>query len=98
MAFLDAAAETEDLDVKLALIALCRREHRYGMELARLANATARRGQLLGFLSVSLVLVLAGYVAYLGEAECATVIAGIDVVGLASVFVTGRWLASRAQA
>jgi hypothetical protein len=51
-----------------------------------------------GFLSVTLVLVLAGYVAALGEAECATVIVGIDVVGLASVFVTGRVLAHRRQA
>ncbi|MEV6597086.1 hypothetical protein AB0M36_09515 [Actinoplanes sp. NPDC051346] len=97
-AFLDAAAETSDPDVKRALIALCRREHRYGMELARRADATARRGQMLGFASVTFVLVLAGYVASLGEAEWAAGIAGIDVVGLASVFVTGRWLAYRSQA
>jgi uncharacterized membrane protein len=97
-AFLDAAAETADPDVKRALVALCRREHRYGMELARRADAAARRGQLLGFLSVTLVLILAGYVAALGEAEYAAVIAGIDVVGLAGVFVTGRWLACRRQA
>jgi hypothetical protein len=95
---LDAAAETSDPDIKRALIALCRREHRYGMELARRADATARRGQLPGFLAVTFVLILAGYVAALGEAEWAAAIAGIDVVGLAGVFVTGRWLAYRRQA
>jgi hypothetical protein len=68
------------------------------MELARRADATARRGQLPGFLAVTFVLILAGYVAALGEAEWAAAIAGIDVVGLAGVFVTGRWLAYRRQA
>lgn len=72
------------------LLDLAEQEQSAGVEISRRADKTARRGQVLGLTSILLVLALAGYLGSLGEAAWATVIAGIDVVGVAGVFVTGQ--------
>ena len=49
----------------------------------------ALRGQFFGFAVVVLALALAGYLAYLGAYAAAAAVAGVDIVGLAAVFVYG---------
>ncbi len=49
----------------------------------------AQRGQWIGLAVVLAVLAIAGYMAYLGATTAAAVVAGIDLVGLAAVFVYG---------
>ena len=49
----------------------------------------ARTGQWIGLVVVLAVLVLAGYMAYLGATTAAVAVVGIDLVGLAAVFVYG---------
>ncbi|WP_407911576.1 hypothetical protein [Kitasatospora sp. NE20-6] len=89
MQFADAALAAEG-DLRTRLMNLAEKEQNDGIEIVRRADDTARRGQHLGFLAVLLVMVLAGYVASLGQASWAAAIAGIDVVGVAGVFVTGQ--------
>lgn len=50
----------------------------------------ALRGQVSGLIAVIAVLILAGYLAYLGHPVAGSIIAGIDVVALAAVFAGGR--------
>ena len=52
-------------------------------------NRLAERGQLIGFVAVVLVIALAGYLAYEGAYAAAVAAVGLDVVGLAAVFVYG---------
>ncbi len=61
------------------------------MEATELSSeyTIAKRGQWIGMVVVLAVLMLAGYLAYLGATAAAAVVAGIDVVGLAAVFVYG---------
>ena len=66
-------------------------EHRMEIE-AREASSNhrlARTGQRIGLVVVLAVLVLAGYMAYLGATTAAVAVIGIDLVGLAAVFVFG---------
>ena len=65
--------------------------HRMEVEAAEIASdhILARRGQWIGMVVVLSVLALAGYLAFLGATAAAAVVAGIDVVGLAAVFVYG---------
>ncbi len=49
----------------------------------------ARTGQWIGLIVVLAVLVLAGYMAYMGATTAAVAVIGIDLVGLAAVFVLG---------
>ena len=65
--------------------------HRMRMEAAEASSehTLAQRGQWIGMVVVIAVLVLAGYLAYLGATTAAAVVAGTDVVGLAAVFVYG---------
>ena len=66
-------------------------DHRMRMEAAEVSSehTLAQRGQWIGMAVVLAVLVLAGYLAYLGATTAAAVVAGTDVVGLAAVFVYG---------
>ncbi len=66
-------------------------EHRMKMESDQLASdsSLAMRGQWIGLAAVLASLCLAGYMAYLDEAVVAAVIAGLNLVGLAGVFVYG---------
>lgn len=66
-------------------------DHRMRMEAAEVSSdhTLAKRGQWIGMAVVLAVLVLAGYLAYLGATTAAAVVAGTDVVGLAAVFVYG---------
>ena len=57
--------------------------------MAESDNRLAMRGQLFGLIAALAVLALAGYLAYLGEAAAAAIVAGIDVVGLAAAFIYG---------
>lgn len=50
----------------------------------------ARRGQIFGLTPVLPVLLLCGYLAFLGYVISASIIAGFDLVALASVFANGR--------
>ena len=65
--------------------------HRMEMEATETASdhILAQRGQWIGMVVVLCVLALAGYMAFLGATIAAAVVAGIDVVGLAAVFVYG---------
>ncbi len=47
------------------------------------------RGQVLGLIAVGMVLVLAGYLAFLGHPEWAAGVAVADLVALAGVFIRG---------
>ena len=60
--------------------------HRMRMEAAEASSehTLAQRGQWIGMVVVIAVLVLAGYLAYLGATTAAAVVAGTDVVGLAA--------------
>ncbi len=49
----------------------------------------AMRGQWVGFAVVLGVLALAGWMVYSGATTAAAIVAGIDLVGLAGVFVLG---------
>jgi hypothetical protein len=88
--YLDAAMKVRNPVMQERILAICVQEQHDGMELARRADATAKRGQILGLISVFLVLTLAGYVATLGEAGWATAITAIDVAAIAGTFVTGQ--------
>ena len=65
--------------------------HRMRMEATEVSSehTLAQRGQWIGMAVVLAVLMLAGYLAYLGATAAAAVVASIDVVGLAAVFVYG---------
>ena len=65
--------------------------HRMEMEATEVASdhILAQRGQWIGMVVVLSVLALAAYMAFLGATAAAAVVAGIDVVGLAAVFVYG---------
>ena len=67
-------------------------EHRIDMatESLKADNSIATRGQWFGLIVVLAVLGLAAYMAYLGATWEAATVAGIDVVGLAAVFVYSR--------
>ena len=66
-------------------------DHRMRMEATEVSSehTLAQRGQWIGMAVVLAVLMLAGYLAYLGATTTAAVVAGTDVVGLAAVFVYG---------
>ncbi|QDQ09600.1 hypothetical protein [Streptomyces spectabilis] len=89
MQFAEAALKA-DGEARAMLLKLAEREQSDGMKLAIRADATARRGQILGIISILMVLVLAGYVAQLGQAGWACAITAVDVVSVAGVFVTGQ--------
>lgn len=67
-------------------------EHRMRMEDKALDsdNSILTRGQWFGLVAALAVLGLAGYMAFLGATWEAAAVAGIDVVGLAAVFVYSR--------
>ena len=66
-------------------------DHRMRMEVAEVSSehTLAQRGLWIGMTVVFAVLVLTGYLAYLGATTAAAVVASTDVVGLAAVFVYG---------
>ena len=65
----------------------------HDMEMERLEQASEARlaiwGQWLGLAVVLGVLILAAYMANLGATTAAAVVTGVDLVGLAAVFVLG---------
>jgi uncharacterized membrane protein len=65
--------------------------HRMEMEArtAKYDHRLAHTGQWIGLTVVLAVLVLAGYMVYLGATTAAVAVIGIDLVGLAAVFVYG---------
>lgn len=65
--------------------------HRMEMEARMSASdhSLAQTGQWIGLTVVLAVLVLAGYMAYLGATTAAVAVIGIDLAGLAAVFVYG---------
>ena len=65
--------------------------HRMEMEVrtAKYDHRLAHAGQWIGLTVVLAVLVLAGYMVYLGATTAAVAVIGIDLVGLAAVFVYG---------
>lgn len=65
--------------------------HRMEMEAktAEYDHKLAHAGQWIGLTVVLAVLVLAGYMVYLGATTAAVAVIGIDLVGLAAVFVYG---------
>ncbi len=56
----------------------------------------AQMGQWIGLTVVLATLALAGYAAYLGAVTAAVTIVGVDIVGLAAVFVYGSFFHKRA--
>ena len=81
-------------------MAKAEQDHRHGLETSRQTSsfqiynktredkrATAARGQWLGFIVCIVVLGLSALMAVLGQATLAVILAGVDVVGLAAVFV-----------
>ena len=65
--------------------------HRMEMEAKTFESdhRLAQTGQLIGLVVVLAVLALAGYMAYLGATTAAVAVIGIDLGGLAAVFVYG---------
>ena len=65
--------------------------HRMKMEAKTFESdhRLAQTGQWIGLAVVLAVLALAGYMAYLGATTAAVAVIGIDVVGLAAIFVYG---------
>jgi uncharacterized membrane protein len=65
--------------------------HRMEMEAKTLDSdhRLAQTGQWIGLIVVLAVLALAGYIAYRGATTAAVAVIGIDLVGLAAVFVYG---------
>ena len=65
----------------------------HDMEMERLEQPAEARlpmwGQWLGLAVALGVLILAAYMAYLGSTTAAAVVTGVDLVGLAAVFVLG---------
>lgn len=64
-------------------------DHRHSMDRQELTEAVAvtKRGQILGVSIAAGVLILAGILALMGQPILAGIMAGLDVVGLAAVFV-----------
>ena len=75
------------------ILSMAERQSSHRMEMdateAESDRILAQRGQWIGMAVVLSVLALAGYMAFLGATTAAAVVAGIDVVGLAAVFVYG---------
>ena len=75
------------------ILSMAERQAAHRMEMdAKMAasdHRLAQTGQWIGLAVVLAVLVLAGYVAYLGATGAAVAVVGIDLVGLAAVFVYG---------
>jgi uncharacterized membrane protein len=51
-------------------------------------------GQLLAIFALSMLLLTVGYMAYLGDTKSAAWLGGATIVGVVSMFVTGRWFDS----
>ena len=75
------------------IIAMAENRAAHDMEMERLEQASEARlaiwGQWLGLAVVLGVLILAAYMANLGATTAAAVVTGVDLVGLAAVFVLG---------
>ncbi len=50
----------------------------------------SKRGQIFGFILAILVIVIITYCAFLGESLVASILSGVALVGLATLFVTGK--------
>ena len=75
------------------ILSMAESQARHRMEMEEKALESDRRlaqtGQWIGLAVVLAVLALGGYMAYLGATTAAVATIGIDVVGLAAVFVFG---------
>jgi len=72
-------------------------EHRHAMVDRALGREIKlkERGQLLGFVSLILLLLFAAYLVYAGDTKAAAAVASVTIVGVVGVFVTGRYLESK---
>lgn len=86
----------EDFPREILEMAKAEQAHRHEMNRAEMQLVkedlqgrlkTARTGQWLGFGIAALVLVLSGIMALTGHEVLASILAGVDVIGLAAVFV-----------
>ena len=71
------------------LFTMIERQAYHDMAMEESDSKLALRGQFFGLAVVVLALALAGYLAYLGAYAAAAAVAGVDLVGLAAVFVYG---------
>lgn len=73
--------------------------HRHALEHQELLQPykLASRGQVFGFLAVLGVLAFAGVMAVSGYPGWATLVSGLDLIGLAAVFVGGRVIARKSD-
>ena len=85
-----------DESLPMAILEMAQKEqqHRHAMDRLELTESVSvtKRGQVLGAGIAISVLVLAGVLALMGQPILAGIMAGIDVVGLAAVFVGTRAL------
>ncbi len=72
-------------------------QHRHQIETAQVENPyrLAKYGQVYGFLALLTVLAFAAWLVAAGHPGWATAVSGLDVVGVAAVFVRGRNRAPR---
>lgn len=68
-------------------------KHQREMEKAAitLASETIKRGQTYGMMIGSLAFLTCAFALWLGSERTAEIIAGVTIVGLVTVFVTGRF-------
>lgn len=84
----------ESLPMAIVQMAQDEQRHRHEMESKALQGSLdeTKRGQLLGFSIAGFVLLLSGVMAVVGFPILAGILAGIDVVGLAAVFLGVRYV------
>lgn len=96
----------EDLPRQILAMAKAEQTHRHNMDHAELdlvrddmkeRSSVTRNGQWLGFGIAALVLVVSAVMALTGHEVLATVLAGIDIIGLAAVFVGTKVVQRKAR-
>ena len=65
--------------------------HRVVSRVVSTTATEARRGQILGFAAVLAALGVTAYLGHVGAGSAAALVGGTTVLGIATVFVVGRW-------
>lgn len=88
----------EDFADRLMRMAEKEQYHRHSVESAEAQEPfrLARRGQVMAISAVALVLAFSALLAFLGSPAIAGIVAGLDLVGLVVVFITGQQASGRA--